>query len=58
MKSADVVQVFNTIGLGATVDIIPGSLPEQVQKAPPIVGPQIASPQIVGPPDPPPTAAR
>ncbi len=32
MKSADVVQVFNTIGLGATVDIIPGSLPETVQE--------------------------
>jgi len=58
MKSADVVRVFNTIGLGATVDIIPGSLPEQVQQAAPIGGPQVASPQIVGPPDPLPTAAR
>jgi lipoprotein-anchoring transpeptidase ErfK/SrfK len=58
MKSADVVQVFNTIGLGSTVDIIPGSLPELVQQAAPIVGSQIASPPLVGPPGPPPSAAR
>jgi lipoprotein-anchoring transpeptidase ErfK/SrfK len=58
MKSADVVQVFNTIGLGATVDIIPGSLPEQVQQAAAVVGPQVASGPIVGPPGPPPTATR
>src|SRR6202163_265904 len=38
MKSADVVQVFNTIGLGSTVDIIAGSLPELVQQAAPSVG--------------------
>ncbi len=58
MKSADIVQVFDTIGLGATVDITPGALPEQVQQAAAIVGPQVASPPIVGPPGPPPTAAR
>jgi len=58
MKSADVVQVFNTIGLGATVDIIPGSLPEVVQQAVPVVGPQVSSRLIVGPPGPPPTAAQ
>lgn len=66
MKSADVVQVFNTIGLGSTVDIIPGSLPELVQQAVPIVGSQVASPPpvgppsppLVGPPGPPPSAAR
>ena len=58
MKSADVVQVFNTIGLGSTVDIIAGSLPELVQQAAPSVGAQVMSPQVVGPPGPPPTAAR
>jgi hypothetical protein len=39
MRSADVVQVFDTIGLGATVDIIPGSLPETVQEAASVAGP-------------------
>src|SRR5271165_1079790 len=58
MKSADVVQVFNTIGLGSTVDIIPGSLPELVQQAAPSVGAQVMSPQVAGPPDRPSTAAR
>ncbi len=58
MKSADVVQVFKTIGLGSTVDIIPGSLPELVQQTAPSVGTQVMSPQVAGPPDPPPTAAR
>src|SRR5580693_1853373 len=58
MKSADVVQVFNTIGLGSTVDIIPGSLPDLVQQAASSVGAQVASPQVAGPPEPPPTAAR
>lgn len=43
MKSVDVVQVFNTVGLGATVDIIPGSLPETVEQAAPVVATQIAS---------------
>ena len=58
MKSADVVQVFNTIGLGSTVDIIAGSLPELVQQAAPSVGAQVMSPQVAGPPGPSPTAAR
>jgi L,D-transpeptidase-like protein len=48
MRSTDVVQVFDTIGLGATVDIIPGSLPETVQQAA----------AVAGPPGPQPTAAR
>src|SRR5271165_4507304 len=43
MKSVDVVQVFNTIGPGATVDIIPGSLPETVQQAALEVGPEVPS---------------
>src|SRR6202011_5445045 len=54
MKSSDVVQVFNTIGLGSTVDIIPGSLPELVQQAASSVGAQVTSPQVAGPPEPPP----
>jgi L,D-transpeptidase catalytic domain len=58
MKSADIVQVFNTIGLGATVDITPGSLPERVQQAAATVGPQVANQLIVGPPGPATTAAR
>jgi hypothetical protein len=73
MKSADVLRVFNTIGVGATVDIIPGALPDSVQKpsatpqAPvvnsPIVGPPLAQPgtQVVavsGSTPQPPVAAR
>src|ERR1700719_4974858 len=45
MKSADLLSVFNTIGVGATVDIIPGSLPEPQQPA--------GSAPMVGPPPPP-----
>jgi hypothetical protein len=71
MKSADVVRVFNTIGLGATVEIIPGSLPETAQQAAPVarvvslpnvdpqpVSPQAVSSQPVSPPGPPSTASR
>jgi lipoprotein-anchoring transpeptidase ErfK/SrfK len=58
MKSADVVQVFNTVGLGATVDVIPGSLPETVQQAVPGVEYQVASRPIVSPPSSPQTVAR
>jgi hypothetical protein len=58
MKSADVVQVFNTIGLGVTVDIIPGHLPETMQQTAPIVASQVATGPIVGPPGPPHTAVR
>ena len=48
MKSADMLRVFNTIGVGATVDIIPGSLPEPQEPAP------VGSAPMVGPPPPPP----
>ena len=58
MKSVDVVQVFNTIGPGATVDIIPGSLPETVQQAAPELGPQVPSRPLVNPLGSSPTAAR
>jgi hypothetical protein len=52
MKSADVVQLFNTIGLGATVDVIPGHLPETVQQTSPGVASQVATGPVVGPPGP------
>jgi L,D-transpeptidase-like protein len=51
MKSADLLRVFNTIGVGATVDIIPGSLPEPQQQAPAVKAP-IGSAPLVGPPPP------
>ena len=34
MKSRDVLRVYNTVGIGAEVDIIPGPLPEPVKPAP------------------------
>ena len=34
MKSKDVLRVYNTVGIGAEVDIIPGPLPEPVKSAP------------------------
>ena len=52
MKSTDVVQLFNTIGLGATVDVIPGHLPETVQQTAPVVASQVAPGPVVGPPGP------
>ena len=52
MKSADVVQLFNTIGLGATVDIIPGHLPETIQPTAPVVATQVVTGPIVGPSSP------
>jgi L,D-transpeptidase catalytic domain len=54
MKSADMLRVFNAIGVGATVDIIPGSLPETLQQ--PVSAPkaQAAGGSTVGPPPPPP----
>jgi len=58
MKSADVVRVFETIGLGATVDIIPGSLPETIQQATPSVGSEVPSRPPDNPPIAPSTAAR
>jgi hypothetical protein len=60
MKSVDVVRVFNSIGIGATVDIIPGSLPPYPQQPVPaaVPAPQIASAPApaVGPSPPPPGA--
>lgn len=52
MRSADVLRVFNTIGVGATVDIIPGSLPNAPQQPAPAVKTQIANAPVVGPPPP------
>jgi hypothetical protein len=54
MKSLDVLRVFNAIGVGATVDIIPGSLPESTQQPAPAPKPQLQNAPIVGPPPPPP----
>jgi L,D-transpeptidase catalytic domain len=51
MKSADLLRVFNTIGVGAIVDIIPGSLPELQQPAPAVKAP-VGSAPMVGPPPP------
>lgn len=34
MKSKDILRVYNTVGIGAEVDIIPGPLPEPVKPAP------------------------
>jgi L,D-transpeptidase catalytic domain len=54
MKSTDVLRVFNAVGVGATVDIIPGSLPDSPQPPAPAAKPQVAGGPIVGPPSPPP----
>jgi lipoprotein-anchoring transpeptidase ErfK/SrfK len=54
MRSADVLRIFNAIGVGALVDIIPGSLPDSSQ--PPsaaAASAQVAKGPIVGPPPPP-----
>jgi hypothetical protein len=55
MRSADVLRVFNAIGVGATVDIIPGSLPDTPQQAAPATTAPVVNAPIVGPPPPPPT---
>jgi hypothetical protein len=34
MKSKDILRVYNTVGIGAEVDILPGPLPEPVKPAP------------------------
>src|SRR6202035_3837967 len=49
MKSADMLRVFNAIGVGATVDIIPGSLPlpETAQQPAPAAGSQVANGPMV-----------
>jgi hypothetical protein len=52
MKSTDVLRVFNAVGVGATVDIIPGSLPDSLQPPAPAAKPQVAGGPIVGPPSP------
>jgi L,D-transpeptidase catalytic domain len=54
MRSVDVLRVFNTIGVGATVDIIPGSLPDSPQQHAPTPKAQLVDAPIVGPPPPPP----
>jgi hypothetical protein len=54
MRSMDVLTVFNAIGVGATVDIIPGSLPGSQQQTALIPKAQPANAPIVGPPPPPP----
>ena len=53
MRSVDVLRVFNAIGVGATVDIIPGSLPEIPQQHAPTPKVQVIKAPIVGPPPPP-----
>src|ERR1700720_305537 len=54
MKSSDVLRVFNAIGVGATVDIIPGSLPESPPQPAPALKAQLQNAPIAGPPPPPP----
>ena len=54
MRSVDVLRVFNAIGVGATVDIIPGPLPDTPQPQAPAPKAQVVSAPIVGPPAPPP----
>src|ERR1700733_4518688 len=43
MRSVDVLRVFNAIGVGATVDIIPGSLPGTPQEQTPAPKPQLVT---------------
>jgi hypothetical protein len=57
MKSADMLRVFNAIGVGATVDIIPGSLPESVQQPVPVARTPVGSGPIVEPSPTPPAVA-
>jgi lipoprotein-anchoring transpeptidase ErfK/SrfK len=49
MRSMDVLRVFNAIGVGATVDIIPGSLPDTPQQPAPTPKAQLVNAPIVGP---------
>lgn len=53
MKSLDVLRVFNAIGVGATVDIIPGSLPDSPQQTSPAPKAQLVGAPLVEPPPPP-----
>ena len=52
MKSADVLRVFNTVGVGAAVDIIPGSLPDTPRPPAPADKTRIANASEVGPSSP------
>ncbi len=54
MRSVDVLRVFNAIGVGATVDIIPGSLPDTPQPQAPAPKAEVVSAPTVGTPAPPP----
>jgi hypothetical protein len=54
MRSVDMLTVYNAIGVGATVDIIPGSLPESPPQPAPAPKAQLQNAPIVGPPPPPP----
>jgi L,D-transpeptidase-like protein len=56
MKSADVLRVFNTVGVGATVDIIPGSLPDTRPQPGQIANAQVGIGPIVSPSAPPPAS--
>lgn len=56
MRSVDVLRVFSAIGVGATVDIIPGSLPDAPRQPVPAPNPQFANAPVVGPHPSPPTA--
>jgi lipoprotein-anchoring transpeptidase ErfK/SrfK len=49
MRSVDVLRVFNAIGVGATVDIIPGSLPDSSGQSAPAPKAQVANVPVVGP---------
>jgi lipoprotein-anchoring transpeptidase ErfK/SrfK len=53
MRSVDVLTVFNAVGVGATVDIIPGSLPASPAQPAPAPETQLQNAPIVGPPPPP-----
>ena len=50
MKSADVLRVFDAIGVGATVDIIPGSLPDSSPLHAQVPDTQLVKAPTVGPP--------
>jgi lipoprotein-anchoring transpeptidase ErfK/SrfK len=52
MRSVDVLRVFNAIGVGATVDIIPGSLPDSSGQRASAPKAQAVNPPVVGPPAP------
>jgi lipoprotein-anchoring transpeptidase ErfK/SrfK len=52
MRSVDVLRVFNAIGIGAIVDIIPGSLPEPPGQSAPAPKAQVVNVPAVGPPAP------